>query len=81
VTLKIWTGLAGDAEGPRPVDWIESYFKRFVRQPKAAKAFEIAAGQMLSHDRYGLPREKLIAAIDLARTKVAAPSMPTPKML
>jgi len=79
VTLKIWTGLAGDAEGPRPVDWIESYFKRFARQPEARKAFEIAAGQMLSHDRYGLPREKLIAAINLARTKVAAPSNADPE--
>lgn len=79
VTLKIWTGLAGDAEGPRPVDWIEAYVKRFVRQPEARKGFEMAAGQMLSHDRYGLPREKLVAAINQARTLVPAPSNADPE--
>ncbi len=79
VTLKIWTGLAGDAEGPRPVDWIESYTKRFVRQSEARKAFEAAAGQMLSHDRYGLPRDKLVAAINEARSEVASPSTADPQ--
>lgn len=79
VTLKIWTALAGDAEGPRPVDWIETYVKRFVRQPEARKAFEQIAGQMLSHDRYGLAREKLTAAINTARTQISNASTADPE--
>lgn len=79
VTLKIWTGLAGDAEGPRPVDWIETYFKRFVRQPEARKAFEQLAGQMLSYDRYGLGREKLTGMINTARAQISNASMADPE--
>ena len=79
VTLKIWTGLAGDAEGPRPVDWTETYFKRFVRAPEARKAFERTAGPLLMHDRYGLPRDKWVAAINSARAEVSNPSTADPE--
>lgn len=78
VTLKIWTGLAGDAEGPRPVDWIETYVKRFSRVPEARKAFESLAGTMLSHDRYGLPRDKWVAAFNTARSQVTNASNADP---
>lgn len=79
VTLKIWTGLAGDAEGPRPVDWIEAYVKRFARAPEARRAFEQCAGQMLSHARYGLVREKLVGLVNTARAEVPNPSGSDPE--
>ncbi|HLB49899.1 MAG TPA: HEAT repeat domain-containing protein [Anaerolineales bacterium] len=79
VTLKIWTGLAGDAEGPRPVDWIETYVKRFARAPEGRRAFEKCAGQLLSHDRYGLQREKLVGLINTARSEVSSPSNADPE--
>jgi len=79
VTLKIWTGLAGDAEGPRPVDWIETYVKRFARAPEARRAFERCAGQMLSHDRYGLARERLVELVNTARVEVPVPSNADPQ--
>jgi HEAT repeat protein len=79
VTLKIWTGLAGDAEGPRPVDWIESYAKRFARAPESRKAFEKIAGPLLLHDRYGLARDKLTGAINAARAEVPNPSNADPE--
>ncbi|MEK7276131.1 MAG: hypothetical protein AAB427_02165, partial [Chloroflexota bacterium] len=59
VTLKVWTGLAGDAEGPRTIDWLETYVKRLTKAPEARKALERAAAEMLSQERYGLPRERL----------------------
>jgi HEAT repeat protein len=79
VTLKIWTGLAGDAEGPRPVDWIETYVKRFARMGEARKAFEEIAGPVLNHDRYGLTRDKWVSAISTARGKVSNASTADPE--
>ncbi len=74
VTLKIWTGLAGDAEGPRPADWFETYIKRLSIAPEARRALERAAVEMLSRERYGLPREKLVELINASRTETAHPS-------
>ncbi|MBI3242711.1 MAG: HEAT repeat domain-containing protein [Chloroflexi bacterium] len=74
VSLKIWTGLAGDAEGARPVDWFETFVKRLSIAPEARKALERAAAEMLSRDRYGAPREKLVEWINASRAETAHPS-------
>ncbi len=74
VSLKIWTGLAGDAEGPRPADWFETYVKRLSPAPEARLALERAASELLSRDRYGLPREKWVELINASRKETAHPS-------
>ncbi len=79
VTLKVWTGLAGDAEGPRTIDWLETYVKRLSKAPEARKALERAAAEMLSQERYGLPRDRLAALINAARAETANPSAMDPQ--
>lgn len=71
VSLKIWTGLAGDAEGPRAADWIETYVARHTIAPEARYALDHAAAAMLPAERYGLPRDKWLELINAGRAQTA----------
>lgn len=79
ISLKVWTGLAGDAEGSRTVDWVETYTRRMARAPEARLALMRAAGEALSRDRYGMPRERLATLINSARGEVSNPSTMDPQ--
>jgi HEAT repeat protein len=81
VTAKIWTGLAGDAEGSRANDWLETFTRRLSFAPEAHKALERAAVEMLTRDRYGVPRDQLRGLINLARGTVSQPSAMDPEDL
>lgn len=81
VTAKIWTGLAGDAEGSRANDWLETFTRRLSIAPEGRKALERAAVEILSRDRYGVPRDQLRAMINLARGEVPNPSAMDPEDL
>ena len=74
ITLKIWTGLAGDTSGQRAADWIEACIQRLTLAPEARFALEQAAVEMLSAERYGLPRDKWLEMITVGRSQVSNPS-------
>jgi HEAT repeat protein len=71
VTLRIWTGLAGDAEGLRAPDWVETYINRLMIAPEARYALGRAAAEMLSAERYGLPRARWLELITDGRSQTA----------
>nr|MBI2905684.1 HEAT repeat domain-containing protein [Chloroflexota bacterium] len=79
VTLKYWTGLAGDASGSRPVDWLDTFVKRLSRAPEAALALETAAAEMLARDRYGLGRDRVAELINARRANTPNPSAMDPQ--
>lgn len=63
LTLKIWSALAGDAEGPRQVDWIRTYIKRLQVIGEMPSALEDIALTTLRESLYTIPADTLRAAI------------------
>jgi len=65
VTLRVWSALAGDAQGNRPIDWMATYIQRLNLKPDAVKAVLLIAGQLLGReDALGAPRTELTAILD-----------------
>ncbi|MBI3361899.1 MAG: hypothetical protein HY023_12400 [Chloroflexi bacterium] len=59
VSLRVWTALEGDVQGPRPADWMASYVARLLPTPDGLRALERVAFDSLSQDRYGLSLDKI----------------------
>lgn len=66
ITLKIWGGLAGDAEGPRPVDWFSSYLQRKGIGGEVTLGLESAAVALLKSGKRGLSRSAIVKHINAA---------------
>ena len=66
ITLKIWGGLAGDIEGPRPVDWFASYLNRMGIGGEVALGLEAAAVELLQSGSAGLGRAAYVKHINAA---------------
>lgn len=66
MTLKIWTGLAGDAEGPHPINWWATFVRRLQPAGEFRAAMQQAALRMLSDDAVGITRATLRTLIDTA---------------
>jgi HEAT repeat protein len=59
VTLKIWAAFAGDARGPKPADWVQSYLQRHNLRATGERALGRYALELLHKDVSGLTRQNV----------------------
>ncbi len=75
VTLKTWAGLAGDARGKRPVDWLESYVLRHGVKPLGFQGLGRLAAVMLDREQdLGLPLDEAEGVLETLFASPAAKS-------